>query len=348
MKNILITTNHPANYMDILFNNLSKTYNLTVLYNKKKSNEKLWKKQDFFPSDIIKDKSFYELFTIFKKQDFIILGGWNGKVNFTLIMFFFIFKKNFAVFTDVPDYKDINPLKKVLKKVFFKMIPHIFVTGKSGQSHFIKNYNLEQKKLKLFPYTIDLPNYEIVKDKVIKIKPNSKLNIFIANRFIDRKGYSIVYNAFKKLDEKKMLNKFKINIAGTGPQFDEYKKKFNLLSKEINMLGWIEVDDYNQYVQDMDIFIHASTFEPYGIPVLDAMANGKIIIASDGVMSGVDYINNNINGFLFEKNDSNGLFNILDNIIKSPDNLTKIRLNALDTSRKFTTDVHENSINTSI
>lgn len=317
---LLITTNHPANYMDVLFNGLSSHYNLTILYNKDKSTEKLWKKQDFYPSEIIKDIPILKILSILDNQDFLIIGGWKGKINFSIILYLILRRKRFSVFSDVPDEKNINFFKKFVKKILFYFIPYIFVTGKTGLEHYSKHYNLPSKKLKIFPYSILLPNKEktLLKnqqlDKELILDKNKKIKIFIANRFINRKGYDVIADAFIKLKMENLLDVFSIKIAGTGEEYQKYKSIFNDLDSKIEILDWIEVDKYNEYIENMDIFIHASNFEPYGIPVLDSMAHGKLTIASTGVMSAVDYIIDAENGFLFEKGNSDELFNILKNI----------------------------------
>ena len=63
------------------------------------------------------------------------------------------------------------------------------------------------------------------------------------------------------------------------------------------------------------MFIHASTFEPFGIPPIDAMKYGKLVIASDGVKSISDIIVNGENGFMFHAGNSEELAQMLMQVI---------------------------------
>ena len=113
------------------------------------------------------------------------------------------------------------------------------------------------------------------------------------------------------------MSKYRIRIAGNGELYDEIKNRLDKLNEDIILLGWIEDEQYLYEMDHCDIFIHASVFEPFGIPPLDAMCRGKLLIASDGVESVNTIIENGVNGFVFEADNGGELANILENISRS-------------------------------
>jgi glycosyltransferase involved in cell wall biosynthesis len=340
-QKVLIVTAHPAGYMDVLFDYLEKQFSLTVWYNFQKDSEKQWQKQEYYNGSVLSSMSMIEIAKKLKEQDFVIIGGWNSFINLFMIMYLILIRKSFAVWSDVPDEHRINFIKKTIKKVGFCFIPYFFLTGKTGEEHFQKYYGIPKSKIKYFPYAISLPNYNEIKDFNIKRKlilennPSEKIKIFIANRFIQRKGYDCALKVFQELKNKNLLDKFSIKIAGTGEEFEFYKNSFKSLDNSIVCLGWIEVDDYYKNMKETDIYIHASYFEPYGIPVLDAMAHGKLVIASSGVMSAVDNITNGINAYLYEKNSCVELCKILEYVIYNKKEIYCIGEKALNKSKEF-------------
>lgn len=335
-KNISMITSHPAPYMDVIFKQLSLKYNLEVYYNHSKSKDKSWKNQNYTKGKSV--KSFTESIVALNKilkSDFVIVGGWSYKFNIILIFLLIIFKKKFAVTSDVPEVHRINKIKRIIKTNIFKLIPYFFLTGRSCKEHYMKYYSIPEEKIKIFPYGILFPNKkEIIninqkrKDEVLN--QNSKIKILIANRFINRKGYEIIVESFRNLKNLNLLDKFDITIVGNGEKYEEYKTIFYKISKDIKLLGWVEIDEYETLLNNCDIYIHASIFEPYGIPVIDALIRGKLVIASNGVMSAVDFIKNSYNGFIYNSNNPSELNKILIDLLKDKNNIYLIGENAFN------------------
>ena len=327
--------------MDILFDALGSEFELTVFYNKKKSAEKLWKKQEFYDGTFIPTISLYALLRSLFQRDFVIVSGWSSRVNVMIIFYLIIIRKPFAIFSDVPDDQNITPTKTFLKKMFFRFIPYLFVTGKTGVEHFRKFYNVPEKKMRIFPYTVRIPTSGEIdeinrhRNEALLLKKDEKIRIFIANRFIERKGYKTLLRAFERLKKNGCLENFSIKIAGSGEQYERYVEAFGRISQQIELLHWIEVEHYKRLIKSMDVFIHASLFEPYGIPVLDVMGHGKLIIASDGVMSAVDLIENGTNGFLYHGSDDQELYTLLKKIHDRRAMIYEIGHNARKDSSRF-------------
>ena len=259
-KKILFTTSHPAPYWDIIYNDVSKNASIIVYYNRIKDKDKAWKNQNNVKGKVESEISLKEKINDIKDVDFAVLGGWNNKNNLLFMFLLILFRKPFAFFSDVPDENNITLFKKIFKKIFFMFVPFLYLTGKTGKEHYQKHYGINDSKIKIFPYGINLPDEKLIKEKIdrrineMKNVKDSKLKIFIANRFLERKGYKTVYKAFKLLNEKGLLNKFDIVIAGKGEFFDEYEKKFNNLQSNIKLLGWIEFDEYNNNLNECDIY----------------------------------------------------------------------------------------------
>ncbi len=110
------------------------------------------------------------------------------------------------------------------------------------------------------------------------------------------KGHKFVLDVFKELLKK--LPKTKLLIVGDGPQKEDivtYVYKQRILSNVI-FLGYRK--DIPQLMNVCDIILNPSVEpEPFGRTVIEAMACGKIVIASD-LGGHKEIIDNNIDGFL--------------------------------------------------
>jgi glycosyltransferase involved in cell wall biosynthesis len=103
---------------------------------------------------------------------------------------------------------------------------------------------------------------------------------------------------------------FEYLIAGTGPDKEKIDKLINNygLQNYVKYLGWIEINDLINTYQDSDIFLHASRFDPYPNAVLEAMACGLVVVASNTAGSANDRIVDSKNGFIFKSGNSDHLF----------------------------------------
>ncbi len=98
----------------------------------------------------------------------------------------------------------------------------------------------------------------------------------------------------------------KILIVGDGPERDKIVtciKSYDL-SSYVKMIGFRK--DVRPYIALSDVFVLTSTSETFSMAILEAMALGKPIIASD--TGGVkEQVQNNVNGLLYQPGDVNGL-----------------------------------------
>lgn len=87
----------------------------------------------------------------------------------------------------------------------------------------------------------------------------------------------MLFEAFKTL-AKDSVNRlrYRFIIAGQGPLFQKYLTESRNINLDICLLGWISAEQYVNYMNNADVYIHASIEEPFGIPPLDAMARKKL------------------------------------------------------------------------
>ena len=116
MKNILLTTNHPAPYIDKWIEAIEKKYKLTIIYNRRRDDKKKWKKYIPRKGLYFKDLGVYELYKILKLNDLIIVGGWANKYCLETIFIGKILRKKVVIFTDYPFHQ--NKVAVIVKKYF--------------------------------------------------------------------------------------------------------------------------------------------------------------------------------------------------------------------------------------
>ena len=177
---------------------------------------------------------------------------------------------------------------------------------------------------------LEIPPY-ILKKNIKKLRTNKKeIKIGYLGRICKEKGLENLIKASELLNNKNLNHK--VLIAGDidDKRFKNYIQKIKKKTqdnKNIFFLGKIKETEKDNFFEQLDVFVLPSvnSFEAFGIVQLEAMNNGIPVIASNikGVRS---IIYKTQNGYLFEKNNSKQLVEMLlkinKNKIKDPESIS--------------------------
>ncbi|MES2847944.1 MAG: glycosyltransferase family 4 protein [Bacteroidota bacterium] len=261
-------------------------------------------------------KDFFSVLKSANRSGLVIITGWHSKTHVALALYCKLLGIKYSFWLDVPE-TPAPGFKTNIKQWFMNLANALFITGKTGIDFFIKQYKASPSKCYDFPYLevkFVKAGIEMINDERNKaLFYGDKIKLLLSNRFLKRKGYSTVLSALKEVSPS-ALSQFEITILGTGVERDEYENEFTALNAGIKFKGWVEYAEYLEILAANDVFIHASIHEPFGIPPMDAMRYGKLVIGSRGVMSCVDRIEHGVNGYLFDVNDGKALALILSEI----------------------------------
>lgn len=317
MMKVFFASIHPAPYIDSWLRNISNVCDLIVAYNYKKSAAKTWKNYEPFPGVCYEEIGALSWIKIMLKCDYIILGGWHERINIISLIVAKIFGKKLAAFSDHPYEVKKHSLSWWKKKLILFFVPNILCATHSTIKYYQDIFGYQNKNLFFFPYAFEqnIPNLTAYNTERVKLlSAGAKIKMFVANNFRERKGYKCLYEALQMIKQQGLIDRFEITIAGSGEEFGHYSKLLFELSKDIKLLGWINNEDYLKLMADTDIFVHASMFEPFSIPPIDALKRGKLLIASDGVKSTELLLKNGTNGFCFKAGNPAELASVLSEI----------------------------------
>ncbi len=139
-------------------------------------------------------------------------------------------------------------------------------------------------------------------------KPFDNFRIGFVSNFIPGKGWNVFLEAVKKIKKKGYIGRLKIIMVGDGPDLDKInhfiKKNDIKVEFHINLTQEQLAKIYNK----LDLFIFPTEKESLGLVGLEAMSCGVPVIVSD-VDGPREYVRENFNGFLFDKQDIDNLVN---------------------------------------
>ncbi len=274
------------------------------------------------------------------RNDIIMIGGWDGIYRLSLIIFCGLFKIKYIFGSDSPNIDNysgsvINWIKKnILLKFITNTCVKIITTGKLGLNAY-NGLGILEEKLINFPYWIDLDLF--AKDKKKDANPKKLVFLSVGRLINNLKGFDIsllalsyVINNFDRKFE------FEFRIVGDGPDLEDLIKLTEELGfgERVKFLGWKNSDQLLEEFQSANIFLHSSPcHEPFGVVILEAMASGLVVIASDKTGAAIDRINSGNNGFLYEAGNIKELAKLINDLPLI--NLKIVEENAKKTSQEW-------------
>jgi len=167
----------------------------------------------------------------------------------------------------------------------------------------------------IIPNGIDLERFS---DKVPPVEKyrDDKLNILFVGRLEERKGFKYLLAAYERVKKEYPQCRL-IVVSPTGQLSRKYEKlaaKRNL--KDVVFAGYVSFEDLPEYYNTADVFCTPATgWESFGMVLLEAMATGKPIVATD-IPGFAGLINHGVEGLLIKPRDEKALASALLSLLK--------------------------------
>jgi phosphatidylinositol alpha-mannosyltransferase len=202
-----------------------------------------------------------------------------------------------------PGYNFARPIGKwILRRWFRKLDGKIAVSKPAveyAHTNFPGYYNIIPNGVDLEHFSPDVAPIEKFKD--------GKLNILFVSRLEKRKGLNYLLQAFKQLKEE--IPDCRLIVVGPGTRlrrrYERYVAKSGL--KDVVFVGLVAYDELPRYYKTADVFCApAIASESFGIILLEAMAMGKPIVASN-ISGYANVVSHGVDGLLVPPADKDKL-----------------------------------------
>ena len=166
---------------------------------------------------------------------------------------------------------------------------------------------------------------------------NLPFEYFLASaRFITKKNLPRLLQAFAEYRHRAVAlaptnptaRPWSLVLLGDGPQ----RRALQALVRERGLDGFVVMPGFKQYPELpvyyglAQAFLHASTSEPWGLVVNEAMASGLAVLVSNRCGCAEDLVRRGHNGFTFDPCDVNELADLMVQVWRQPDRLRRLGL----------------------
>jgi len=190
-------------------------------------------------------------------------------------------------------YASLSAIKQNQVKQILDMADKMLVLAPNWKEYF--GGLTDANKIEVFPNSIQIPEeYE---------KDYSALNILFLGRICEAKGINELIDASKVIADK--YPDAKIKLGGIWED-KALEKRIASECTNIEYLGWISGEEKQKELQNVTIFVMPSHFEGQCISIVEAMAQGCAVVASN--TGGIPMmIQNGITGLLVEPKSAESL-----------------------------------------
>lgn len=262
-----------------------------------------------------------------KPGSFFLIGGWNCPLHLRL---FLAAKGRYAFWTDTPNPDRFRSLvkrgvRKAVRTVCFANARAVLGTG-APALRLLEGMGARSATLVNFPYWVELPPPP-------ECNPSGPVTILSVGRLEKVKSYDHLVLLACQL-KTQGVKRFQILLVGDGSERADLQRQVEQrgVSDLITMLGWLDNAEVLRRIAACHIFLHTASWEPYGVVILEAMARGRAVLASDRSMAAVDRIQHGENGLLYRHGDIEELAALVTDLLASPAEIARLGGNAYTTA----------------
>jgi len=321
MKKILIVFNHPAPYKVMFFNELSKYYDVTVIFERHKEktrNKKFYYQNQYaFKTVPIKGIPLGNMNFISNgvrkhlkehKYDLVIMNGWRQHAERNAIRYLVKNKIPYVLYINGGIIKTNEP--KLISKIKTKYISsaQYYLSPDKESNRYLVYYGANSEHIFNYPYaTIKqseiLSNPIRFEEKIILRKEKGIVGskVFVScGQLIKRKNYFALIKRWSMLPSDYVLL-----IIGDGKdkkKYEKFIKSHNLTN--IKLLGFLSRDKIFEYYRLSDGFVFPSKEDIYGHVINEALSQGLPIISTPNVNAAKHLIKDGKTGYIISSIES--------------------------------------------
>lgn len=224
-----------------------------------------------------------------------------------------------------------------IQKIYLNWLYNIVFKVNPLQNKWIEKYGINKNKIQFLPNGINKKYFEPVEyqDVLTEYKLNKKYVISFIGRFEKYKGLQDILDILPEITAKHK-NVVLVCMGNKGNYSEEISKIIETKKIENNVRILQSPTDLTikKILSFSNIFILPSSWEAFGISILEAMANHNAIIST--ITEGGEYlIKEEENGYLYDFGDKNDLKDFINKIIEDKDLLNKFKKNNYLKAKSF-------------
>lgn len=237
-----------------------------------------------------------------RKHDLILCGGWIDADYLKAVKAFPEIQSALGF-----DKQWLGSMRDVAAAIrnrimFRRMFTYAFVPG-IEQSVFAKKMGFRDDQIVEGIYACDIDLFNAV---FARRRPSAeRRKVWYTGRYIPQKGLSVLFEAILPLLDGECSD-WELHCVGTGSEFDNRPEH-----PRIKHHGFCQPEALRSLIEEGDLFVLPSLFEPWGVVVHEFAAAGYAMVLTDKVGARTAFVEEAVNGFVVQAGDVAALRSVL-------------------------------------
>jgi glycosyltransferase involved in cell wall biosynthesis len=253
--------------------------------------------RDEFHSHYLSEEGYRKLWRALRsdREAVVILSGWRSPMTNRTLLMTSLMRIPVFIWSDHPHPRLRTWLIESLRRAYLRFLGRRakgFLVCGSPTREYLASLGIDRTKLTVFPYWVEIPELWTLPSRVFadETRQCEPLRLIVVGRLAEVKRFDVAIEAVALVNERGGCRLADLVVVGDGPERSNLERLVRSLGCEsaISFPGWLEIEDVNREVQNADAVMVTSRFEGYGVAVLEAMAAGRAVLASDGVVAALD------------------------------------------------------------
>lgn len=348
LKRILYITNIPAPYTIEFFNELGKSFNLTVVFEEKNSAERDQSWESFkatgFKFSIIEEKKSVNPFRFpagikrllnEREYDIYIVGNYSSFTGMATIEWLRRKKLPYAIHADGGIVGEESFLRYYIKRHFIQNASLYFSSGHITTGYFM---HYGARKERVFEYPFSSVRLNQIRQDTDNAKYREKIGlpadqkiIVSVGQIIPRKGFDVLIKAMSLVKTD-----VKLYIIGGAATPDLEALVDTLELNNVKFIEFLPFKTILDYMAAADLFVLLTREDIWGLVINEAFAMGTPIISTNKCVAAVEMIENGENGYIVESENPESAAECIDYLLKHEDLCQRIKRNNIQKAAEYT------------
>jgi len=226
-------------------------------------------------------------------QAVVILGGWSSAFAYLTLLITTVLRVPVLIWADHPHPRRRNWAISRLRNGYVRFVGRRcagFLACGGLTALYLQSLGIPKTEITNFPYWVTLPQEWSLPARCQPGRDEQPLGLIAVGRQVPVKAFAIVIEAVAMANQRAGRKVATLELVGDGPERGTLEALVRSCDANdaIAFSGWLDNHEAQRRIRAADALVIPSTFEPYGVVVLEALANGRPVLASDGVVAARD------------------------------------------------------------